>query len=344
MSDRIIRKLTTILAADAEQFSTAMTADEVGTFTELQAARDVFFKLIERHGGRVANTAGDGLIADFPSVVEAVQCAIEVQQELAAKDTALSFRIGVHLGDVICDGQDLIGEGVNLAARLQTMAEPGGVLISQQVYDHVKNKLTIGFEYLGDRRPRNLSEEIAVYRISLGAPRPSRASRASRSAQVWQDPDPFADVPQRDFSAQDAVRESKDTETQVQDTADTGMQSPPPSRSRDTRCGRALSIGGLSRRLAIVAAGLFVVDIATGRGIWAHWPILVLLALIALRDGHRIFGRTELLSMPLKLWVIAGFLFCVNLFSWQGALWSLWPIGGLLLVGLFLRRGTSQPE
>ncbi|TNJ43371.1 adenylate/guanylate cyclase domain-containing protein [Phaeobacter sp. B1627] len=326
MTERITRKLTTILAADAEQFSTAMTADEVGTFTELQAARDVFFKLISRHGGRVANTAGDGLIADFPSVVEAVQCAIEVQQELAAKDTALSFRIGVHLGDVICDGEDLIGEGVNLAARLQTMAEPGGVLISQQVYDHVKNKLTIGFEYLGDRRPRNMPEDIPVYRIALGAP------RRSKTAQVWQDPDPFSDAPTRVFDG-----------------------APPqagPSSGRRARAlfarncdgrQRPLSFGRAGATLALIAAGLFIVDISTGRGFWSHWVLLVVAAQYGLRNADLLFGRSEILSLPVKLWVIAAFLLCINLFSWSGYAWSMWPIGALVIASL-ARRISSQPE
>ncbi|MCG7621864.1 adenylate/guanylate cyclase domain-containing protein [Epibacterium sp. Ofav1-8] len=337
MRDRIIRKLTTILSADAEQFSTAMTTDEVGTYTELQSARDVFFKLIERHGGRVANTAGDGLIADFPSVVEAVQCAIEVQQELAAKDSALSFRIGIHLGDVICDGDDLIGEGVNLAARLQTMSEPGGVLISQQVYDHVRNKLTIGFEHLGPQRPRNLTEDVTVYRVSLGAPRHSRATgasvagaeRSSQTARVWQDPDPFEGAPQRRFDDGEA----------------TDAQEPPaegPLRGLDKLCGRRLPISKGSRRLLGVAAGLVLLDIISDRGLWAHWPVLVLCMIIGLRDGPRIFGRNEVLSVPLRLWIIGGFLVLVNLFS-QSPPWSIWAVGGLILFSL-LRRSRSQPE
>lgn len=167
MSDRLTRKLTTILAADAAGYSQAMGADEVGTFGELNAAKDIFGKLITRHGGRIANTAGDGFIADFPSTVEAAQCAIEAQRELSARNGGLKFRIGIHLGDVIVDGDDLIGEGVNLAARLQSMAEPGGVLISQQVYDQVHSKLTIGFEYLGEKRPRNLPDDIPVYRVAM---------------------------------------------------------------------------------------------------------------------------------------------------------------------------------
>ena len=113
-----------------------------------------------------------------------MQCAIEVQRELdgvtAPEGAALRFRIGVHLGDVLVDGDDLLGEGVNLAARLQTMAEPGGVLISQQVYDQVQKKLSVGFEYLGEKRPKNFAEDVAVYRIgpSRGDGAPAPAVRA----------------------------------------------------------------------------------------------------------------------------------------------------------------------
>ncbi|MEX3010922.1 adenylate/guanylate cyclase domain-containing protein [Hoeflea sp. TYP-13] len=164
---KVERKLTTILAADAAGYASAMDADEVGTLEALRAAREVFSRFITRHNGRIANTAGDGLIAEFPSVVEAVQCAIEVQRELGING-GLRFRIGVHLGDVIVDGGDLLGEGVNLAARLQAMAEPGGVLVSQQVYDQVHTKLSVGFEYLGEKRPKHFSEDVPVYCVSFG--------------------------------------------------------------------------------------------------------------------------------------------------------------------------------
>lgn len=178
---QVQRKLTTILAADAASYSSVMEADEVGTLAALRAARGVFTQFIARHHGRIANTAGDGLIAEFPSVVEAVQCAIEVQRELAGDaQGGLKFRIGVHLGDVMVDGDDLLGEGVNLAARLQSMAEPGGILISQQVYDQVQKKLSVGFAYLGEKRPKNFSESVAVYSVGgaendVGKARPNRA-------------------------------------------------------------------------------------------------------------------------------------------------------------------------
>jgi adenylate cyclase len=185
---QVQRKLTTILAADAAGYSQVMESDEVRTLSDLRAARGVFAQFIERHHGRIANTAGDGLIAEFPSVVEAVQCAIEVQRELGANaDSGLRFRIGVHLGDVMVDGSDLLGEGVNLAARLQSMAPPGGILISQQVYDHVQKKLSVGFHYLGEKTPKNFSESVNVYSVTpngegvAAPPRPARARKGRRT-------------------------------------------------------------------------------------------------------------------------------------------------------------------
>ncbi len=195
MSSQVQRKLTTILAADADGYSRVMEADEVGTLGALRAARSVFSRLIERHHGRIANTAGDGLIAEFPSVVEAVQCAIEVQRELAADaQNGLRFRIGVHLGDVLVDGDDLLGEGVNLAARLQSMADPGGIVISQQVYDQVQKKLSVGFEYLGDKRPKNFEESVGVYSVASAggevrgvraARTPERGGKAAKPRESW---------------------------------------------------------------------------------------------------------------------------------------------------------------
>ncbi len=198
---QVQRKLTTILAADAAEYSRVMESDEVRTVGDLRAARGVFQTFIGRHHGRIANTAGDGLIAEFPSVVEAVQCAVEVQRELASEEQGgLRFRIGIHLGDVLVDGDDLLGEGVNLAARLQSMAEPGGILISQQVYDHVQKKLSVGFSYLGERQPKNFEGSVAVYSVGdsgtadtgkKGAEKARKAAPASRrtrfivSAQRW---------------------------------------------------------------------------------------------------------------------------------------------------------------
>lgn len=178
---QIQRKLTTILAADAAEYSRVMESDEVRTLADLRSARAVFQQSIARHHGRIANTAGDGLIAEFPSVVEAVQCAVEVQRELAdSAENALRFRMGIHLGDVMVDGDDLLGEGVNLAARLQSMAEPGGILISQQVYDQVQKKLSVGFSYLGERQPKNYEGRVAVYSVGDAVETSERNAKRNR--------------------------------------------------------------------------------------------------------------------------------------------------------------------
>ena len=132
-----------------------MGADEAGTLATLRHYRAAMATLIDRHDGRIVNTWGDAVIAEFASVVEAVQCAVETQQELSGYNGGLPepqrmrFRIGIHLGDVMVEGDDVYGDGVNITARLQELAEPGGILISGPVYDQVHNKLSIGFDCLG---------------------------------------------------------------------------------------------------------------------------------------------------------------------------------------------------
>lgn len=141
MTDKLKRRLVTILCADVHGYSRLMGADEAGTLETLRRYRNAMAALIERHDGRIVNTWGDAVIAKFASVVEAVQCAIETQQELDAQDPHLPevqrmrFRIGINLGDMMVDGSDIYGDGVNIAARLQELADPGGILISGPVYD-----------------------------------------------------------------------------------------------------------------------------------------------------------------------------------------------------------------
>ncbi|MEP5633822.1 MAG: adenylate/guanylate cyclase domain-containing protein [Tateyamaria sp.] len=170
----IQRKLTTILAADAANYSGRMNQDEEGTVRALRAARNVIDTAISDANGRIANTSGDGLIAEFPSVVDAVRCAIRIQTTLNQSDKMLPFRLGVHLDDVIIEGPDLLGDGVNLAARLQEMAEIGGVLISQQVFDHVRSKITNAeLRPLGPATPKHLTE-VGLYAVvadGVNAPR-----------------------------------------------------------------------------------------------------------------------------------------------------------------------------
>ncbi len=167
------RKLTTILHADVHGYSRLMGADEVATLRTLTAYRQVTDPLIQQHRGRVVGSAGDSILAEFASVVEAVQCAIEIQQTLKAKNNELSpdrrmeFRIGINLGDVMVEGEQIYGDGVNIAARLEGLAEPGGVCIAGAVYEQIKNKLALKYEDLGEQRVKNIAEPVRMWRIRL---------------------------------------------------------------------------------------------------------------------------------------------------------------------------------
>jgi len=153
----VIRKLAVILAADVVGYSRLMVADEEGTLATLNARRKVIDELIARHHGRIFGTAGDSVIAEFASAVEAVRCAAAIQQENQRRNAdsreprRMLFRVGVNLGDVMVGGDDLFGDGVNVAARLESMAEPGGICISSAVYDQIRNKVDLAFDDLGER-------------------------------------------------------------------------------------------------------------------------------------------------------------------------------------------------
>ena len=189
------RRLTCILAADAVGYSQQMGQDEEGTIRVLSAHRAVIDGLIAFHGGRIMSTAGDSVLAEFASVVEAVRCAVEIQEALKTSNDALpgntrmQFRVGVNLGDVVVKNDDLLGDGVNVAARLETLAEPGGICISSSVYDQITGKLDLGFQDIGEQALKNISRPIRVYRVSgTGVPRPApiapRARRADKS-YLW---------------------------------------------------------------------------------------------------------------------------------------------------------------
>jgi len=167
----IERKLTAILSADVKGYSRLMGADEVGTLRTLTAHREVTDSLIQQHRGRIVGTAGDSVLAEFASAVDAVQCAVEIQQVLKAKNAELSpdrrmeLRIGINMGDVIVEGPQIYGDGVNIAARLEALADAGGICIAGTVYDQVENKLTLGYESLGEQTVKNIAKPVRVYRV-----------------------------------------------------------------------------------------------------------------------------------------------------------------------------------
>ena len=165
------RKLAAIFAADIAGYSRLMARDEVATLARLKACRAIIDGLIASHRGRIFNTAGDSVVADFASAVDAVQCAVAVQAAIVtenagrAADEPMQFRIGVHVGDVIVDGSNLLGDSVNIAARLEALAEPGSIYVSAPARDHIGNKLPLGFDDLGDQQVKNIAQAIRVYRV-----------------------------------------------------------------------------------------------------------------------------------------------------------------------------------
>ena len=164
------RKLTTILCADAVGYARQMHEDEEGTYRNLQNCRHSIDRLILDHQGRIFGTAGDSVIAEFNSPVEAVRCALEIQRSIATigeghtDDDRMRFRIGINLGDVIIQGDDLIGDGVNVAARLETLAEPDGMCLSSSVFEQVRSKLALDYEDIGEQSVKNMVEPVRVFR------------------------------------------------------------------------------------------------------------------------------------------------------------------------------------
>jgi adenylate cyclase len=261
MTSKVKRRLTTLLCADVEGYSRLMGVDEAGTLATLQRYRAAMATLIERHDGRIVNTWGDAVIAEFASVVEAVQCAVDTQQELSGYNGGLPepqrmrFRIGIHLGDVMVEGDDIYGDGVNIAARLQELAEPGGILISGPVYDQVHNKLSIGFDCLGQQSLKNVANPVTGYRVL-------QDGAVAR-------PQPRASGPD--------VR--------------TGPATPPRQMNRAQALSRAwdwyLRLPRRAARLVTIAVFLFLINVFSGlHHVWFQWPVALLL-LIAILSARR---------------------------------------------------------
>jgi len=172
----VIRRLAAILAADVAGYARLVGADEEGTFRRLRAHRGelVDVKIVE-HRGRIVRATGDGLLVEFPSIVDAVRCAIDVQQRMAARnaefsaDQRIEFRMGINLGDVIEEGGDIFGDGVNIAARLETLAAPGGLCLSAAAYDQVRDRIDFPFQDMGNQRVKNIARPVRAYRALLGA-------------------------------------------------------------------------------------------------------------------------------------------------------------------------------
>jgi len=261
-TDKVKRRLTTVLCADVHGYSRLMEADEAGTMATLRRHRTAMAGLVERHDGRIVNTWGDAVIAEFASVVEAVQCAVEIQQEISSQEPEatpaqrMQFRIGINLGDVMVEGPDIYGDGVNIAARLQELAEPGGIVVAGSVYEQVHNKLSVGFDHLGQQQMKNVAP-VTTYRVAMAG-----GTIGRRSVTV-------------DESAEQVgasgLRDIREPSTWI------GVVSH--------------WLSNLPRDVAtmlVIAGFLVVINAFTGfHRIWFHWPVAVLLFMVIMRMLRR---------------------------------------------------------
>lgn len=277
MTEKPKRRLTTVLCADVQGYSRLMEADEAGTLAELQRQRTAMTRLVERHDGRIVNTWGDAVIAEFASVVEAVQCAIETQQEVSSAESSPSpdrrmrFRIGINLGDVMVDGADIYGDGVNIAARLQELAEPGGIVISGPVYDQVRNKLSVGFDYLGQQQMKNVAPVVS-YRVAMidGGAAVFHAGTARVSVPIGESPAPRGTAPPAGQAAP-GLRGEQQLPQWLHLVRERLAGLPRPVAA-------ALTISGF-----LILINLF----SNPSRIWFHWPVAALLFLAIMRTVLR---------------------------------------------------------
>jgi len=262
---KVKRRLTTVLCADVHGYSRLMGEDEAATLAMLRRYRTGIAGLVERHDGRIVNTWGDAVISEFASVVEAVQCAIEIQREISNQESDLPhahpmrFRIGINLGDVMVDGSDIYGDGVNIAARLQELAEPGGIVVSAPVYDQVHNKLSVGFDCLGQQQMKNVAPIIS-YRVTMGRSVGRPGFTVAESLN-----------PQAGGAGVQPIRDRYEPSTWIGSISDRFAHLPRPIAA-------TLTISGF----------LILINVFTGlHRIWFHWPVAALLFIGILRTVLR---------------------------------------------------------
>jgi TolB-like protein/Flp pilus assembly protein TadD len=286
-SSRVERRLSAIVAADVAGYSRLMGLDEVGTARALREHRTVIDALLARHGGRLVKATGDGVLLEFPSVVDAVECAVAVQEVIARRnedipqDRRMLFRIGINLGDILIEGEDILGDGVNVAARLEGIAEPGGICISSSAYEQVHGKIKVEFTDLGEQTLKNIARPVRAYAVgpnantSRTAPPPSSAPHLSLVVL------PFANMgggPEQDYFA-DGVTETLTTDLSriagafviARNTAFTFK-----NKSIDVKTlGRELNVryvleGSVQRGGNRLRVNVQLIDAETGNHLWAE--------------------------------------------------------------------------
>ena len=247
-AENLRRRLAAIMSADVKGYSRLMRQDEAATVQTLKSYRGIMATLIAQHHGRVVDSPGDNVLSEFASVVDAVQSAVAIQKELRLRNAALEeerrmeFRIGINLGDVIADGERIYGDGVNIAARLEGLAEAGGICISRTAYDQIEDKLPFGYEYLGEKQVKNLSRPVHAYKVLVEA----------------EDSKEFAKEPEKEAKSEPPKPQDRPQAEPIESRTD---------RDRE----------GFKRHLRTyvgVIGFLFIIDLLTGHGWWFYWPAL----------------------------------------------------------------------
>ena len=326
------RKLAAVLSADVTEYSRLMQEDETGTIRTLTAYREVMTALVNQHHGRVVDAVGDNLLAEFASVVDAVQGAIAIQKEIKSRNAQVPesrkmlFRIGINLGDLVVEGDRIYGDGVNIAARLEAMADPGGICISRTAFDQIEDELPLGYEYLGEKSVKNIAKPVRAYRVLFDSE--GQASRLNIS----------------EHKRRTAPRQRR---RRIEDEI------------RDEGVGFRIWDSGRFYKNLLVYAGvtlfLLLVNLLTwDSGVWFHWPALGLGLLLYLHwvktDGRSPVKYKNESKMRLykHLWTylgVIGFLFIINLLTWDSGIWFHWPaLGwGLLLFLHWVRISGALP-
>ena len=248
-AEKVKRKLAAIFSADVKGYSRLMRDDETATIKTLNACREVMTKLIRQHHGRVVDSPGDNLLAEFVSVVDGVQAAVAIQKELKVLNAKLTtnrkmeFRIGINLGDIIEEGERIYGDGVNIAARLEALSDPGGICISRTAYDQIEDKLPLGYEYLGEKTVKNIPKPIQAYKVVV---EPEESTKKPWAKKATEDP-------QRDKKIKETVIDKPDSRR---------------NRSKVVFNNHMYIFLG-------VIAFLFLINVFTYSGhIWFHFPAL----------------------------------------------------------------------
>jgi adenylate cyclase len=335
---KLKRKLAAILSADVKEYSRLMREDEAATIQTLTAYREVMATLIKQHHGRVVDTVGDNLLAEFASVVDAVQGAVAIQKEIKTRnaqtpeDRRMFFRIGINLGDIVVEGDRIYGDGVNIAARLEAMADPGGICISRTAFDQIEDKLPLGYEYLGEKTLKNIVKPVRAYRVLL---EPEETAPSVNNTEYARHSEKHKKTRHR-IKGRRAKPEERDKHYEDK------------TKQMGTKL-KVLNSKWFHKHLgtyAGVIGFLFIINILTwGGNLWVKWPALGWGLLLFLqwintdkKNGAMHKDRAKIrFHKHLSTYAgVIGFLFIINMMTWGGNLWVIWPALGWGLL-LFLQ-------